>query len=375
MDDPDQVYDKVYDQVALKLYQQTAARLVGAIERRLGDSLDVNTREINNLDWDDLSDQVLNSVNTIADRRKERLLGGDGQITKELKTTLSRISGPISERLLLQLLLLMPQGARTVFDKKTHRRVQQRTIRLTYVYYAAEFLENLEQEEITEMVINHLEKAQTFMGEIWGAAELDRLANSRMVDLDRNTIDSLEPVLGDEIFNQYAAKPLSSLPEKTAKVTMTVLGRRALSEIYRQLLLSVITEQWVEYLTQMEALRVSIGLEAYARQDPLVQYKNKAFELFQDLMANIRIMVVTRMFTYRPRDLSRVQAGTEKSEALLPEAVSAGNGKINVGSTSQQSGEATTQTAQQGTAENSKEPASGEPTKASKKRRRRRRRK
>ena len=38
---------------------------------------------------------------------------------------------------------------------------------------------------------------------------------------------------------------------------------------------------WVDYLTQVEALRVSIGLEAYAQRDPLVQYKGKASEMFQ----------------------------------------------------------------------------------------------
>ncbi len=49
---------------------------------------------------------------------------------------------------------------------------------------------------------------------------------------------------------------------------MDELGRRALTEVYRQLLLGVITELWVEYLTQMEALRVSIGLEAYGAARP-----------------------------------------------------------------------------------------------------------
>jgi preprotein translocase subunit SecA len=88
-----------------------------------------------------------------------------------------------------------------------------------------------------------------------------------------------------------------------------------LTEIYRQLLLQVITELWVEYLTQMEALRVSIGLEAYAQRDPLVQYKNRAFELFQNLLRDMRIGVVSRMFTYRPRDLSSVQTTVKKSEA------------------------------------------------------------
>jgi preprotein translocase subunit SecA len=51
----------------------------------------------------------------------------------------------------------------------------------------------------------------------------------------------------------------------------------------------------------MEGLRVSIGLEAYAQRDPLVQYKNKAFELYQELLSNVRLSVLSRMFKYRPQ--------------------------------------------------------------------------
>jgi preprotein translocase subunit SecA len=89
---------------------------------------------------------------------------------------------------------------------------------------------------------------------------------------------------------------------------MDELGRRSLTEVYRQLLLGVITELWVDYLTQMEALRVSIGLEAYGQRDPLVQYKTKASELFQNLLKDMRSGVISRMFIYRPRDLSSVQS-------------------------------------------------------------------
>ena len=86
-----------------------------------------------------------------------------------------------------------------------------------------------------------------------------------------------------------------------------LLGRQSLTEIYRQVLVSVITELWVDYLTQMEALRISIGLEAYAQRDPLVQYKNRAFALFQELLSNMRLAVVSRMFAYRPRDTAMQQ--------------------------------------------------------------------
>ena len=89
---------------------------------------------------------------------------------------------------------------------------------------------------------------------------------------------------------------------------MDELGRRSLTEIYRQLLLGVITELWVDYLTQMEALRVSIGLEAYGQRDPLVQYKSKASELFQTLLKEMRSGVISRMFIFRPRDMSTVQS-------------------------------------------------------------------
>ncbi len=67
------------------------------------------------------------------------------------------------------------------------------------------------------------------------------------------------------------------------------------------MLLGAITELWVDYLTRVEGLRVSIGLEAYAQRDPLVQYKGRASEMFQTLMSDIRAAVISRIFLYRPR--------------------------------------------------------------------------
>jgi preprotein translocase subunit SecA len=61
-------------------------------------------------------------------------------------------------------------------------------------------------------------------------------------------------------------------------------------------MLGVVGQSWVEYLTQMEALRTSVGLEAYAQRDPLVQYKSSAFDLFQQLMQEVRSGMVSRLF-------------------------------------------------------------------------------
>ena len=89
------------------------------------------------------------------------------------------------------------------------------------------------------------------------------------------------------------------------------LGRRRLTEIYRSVLLGAITELWVDYLTRVESLRISIGLEAYAQRDPLVQYKTKASEMFQELLKEIRSGTVGRMFLYLPRMVNVTETAAE----------------------------------------------------------------
>ena len=51
-----------------------------------------------------------------------------------------------------------------------------------------------------------------------------------------------------------------------------------------------------------------------------VYFKTKGFEMFQRLMEDMRIGVVNRMFTFQPRDLSRIQAGIEEKTTPLKEA-------------------------------------------------------
>jgi preprotein translocase subunit SecA len=63
----------------------------------------------------------------------------------------------------------------------------------------------------------------------------------------------------------------------------------------------------------MEALRVSIGMEAYAQRDPLVQYKSQSSDMFRELLANIRLGVMSQIFRLQP-----VQRKPEIPSAPLP---------------------------------------------------------
>jgi preprotein translocase subunit SecA len=327
-DNPEVLSDTIHNQVKTAFYNQTISRLVGAIELRLGEPLDFPPLEFSREDWHELSDRILNAANQILDTRVERLIGQDGnysgQIAKDLDNILSRLTGPITEQMIVALLLQIPQGSRSLFDKRTHRRVFQHTTRLNYVYHAAHFLEDRQFKEIADQVLNHLEQAQKFIQQAWSLTEFSRLRNVTLAELQTSNVLSEIENLGIESGPPLLDQQLINLPEEQKRLVIDELGRRALTGVYRQLLLGVITELWVDYLTQMEALRVSIGFESYAQRDPLVQYKNRAYELFQELIQNVRTGVVSHMFTYRPHDLSTVQASVtspEISQAGSTEAI------------------------------------------------------
>src|SRR5437016_4402527 len=69
-------------------------------------------------------------------------------------------------------------------------------------------------------------------------------------------------------------------------------GAELLRQVEQSLMLQVIDNRWRAYLTQMDHLREGIGLQAYGQKDPLVEYKQAAFDSFQDLTEEIQREIV-----------------------------------------------------------------------------------
>jgi preprotein translocase subunit SecA len=69
----------------------------------------------------------------------------------------------------------------------------------------------------------------------------------------------------------------------------------------RFFILQQIDTLWREHLQQMDGLRESIGLRGYGQKDPLIEYKSEGYELFLDMMTNIRRNVVYGLFQFQPQ--------------------------------------------------------------------------
>ena len=74
------------------------------------------------------------------------------------------------------------------------------------------------------------------------------------------------------------------------------VGSDLMPMVERDVMLRTIDYQWMEYLTQMEHFREGIGLRAYGQRDPLVEYKNEAFEMFNELRDRIQASIVAAIF-------------------------------------------------------------------------------
>ncbi|MEP1353860.1 MAG: preprotein translocase subunit SecA [Tateyamaria sp.] len=77
-------------------------------------------------------------------------------------------------------------------------------------------------------------------------------------------------------------------------------GPENMRSIEKQLLLQAIDGKWREHLLTLEHLRSVVGFRSYAQRDPLNEYKNEAFQLFESMLDSLRNEVTQKLSMIRP---------------------------------------------------------------------------
>ena len=288
-EDPNQAKELIKTNINAQLTALYASRLIATVQNRVGSHLG-DKFEVSN--WDDAADIILEAAENALDTRRERLVGENGQIAQDIQNLLPSEWNDTEK---LKLLITISQGSRTSFDQKTHRQVKQVYNRFSYIFLMAQLLDGQSTEEITENILSHLEDAEKALVFAIGEGEYNRISSNavRLGDFG----EAAKRVFGKERLDEA----VTDMSESDREILISSIGSYVLNEVRRQLLLGATTELWVEYLTRIEALRVSISLEAYAQRDPLVQYKSKASEMFAQLVEDIQALVVSRAFALRRR--------------------------------------------------------------------------
>ena len=74
------------------------------------------------------------------------------------------------------------------------------------------------------------------------------------------------------------------------------VGEQAFKMIQKQILLQVVDHCWSGHLSTLDHLRSVIGFRGYAQRDPLNEYKQEAFILFESLLEKIKIETIKVVF-------------------------------------------------------------------------------
>ena len=99
-------------------------------------------------------------------------------------------------------------------------------------------------------------------------------------DLD---IESLKGLDYDELYSKLYSDIKKSYDDK-----MSVLDEELRGEVEREFYLKTLDTAWREHLYTMDNMKTGIRLRAYNQKDPLVEYKKESFNLFSELVENIK---------------------------------------------------------------------------------------
>ncbi|MBE1284516.1 MAG: preprotein translocase subunit SecA [Rhodobacteraceae bacterium] len=105
-----------------------------------------------------------------------------------------------------------------------------------------------------------------------------------------------EEGVDDEEIRERLVKASDELMAKKA----VDFGPENLRNIEKQLLLQTIDTKWREHLLTLEHLRSVVGFRGYAQRDPLNEYKNEAFQLFEGMLDGLRETVTQQLAMVRP---------------------------------------------------------------------------
>jgi preprotein translocase subunit SecA len=143
--------------------------------------------------------------------------------------------------------------------------------------------------------------------------------------------DAIRPATVPEAQRESSEAALTAFHDKLR--TLGQFSGRLLSLV----MLNVLDEKWKDHLYDLDQLRAAIGYRSWGQKDPLVEYKQEAFSMFEDLMRDIqhtfaeRFLKVQLVFEDpKPRPLPPVVTNAQQFDPLGvaedPKVVGAGRG-------------------------------------------------
>lgn len=142
-------------------------------------------------------------------------------------------------------------------------------------------------------------------------------------------IEEVESLKADKI-NPEAI--ISELKEKVKKIyddKEAEFGSEDLRELERVVMLKVVDQKWMDHIDNMDELKNGIGLRAYGQKDPVVQYRIEGFEMFDEMIEDIKNEVTKIMLHIRKKEgVTRTNTAEITNASLEDAAINLVDGNL-----------------------------------------------
>lgn len=162
-------------------------------------------------------------------------------------------------------------------------------------------------EEILEILIEDCRGDKKLEGDDAALTRLyDRLKANFNYDREDNGPLSLDDF--DALHGSLKTYLREDLEEKKK-----LAGQEQINWFIRAEYLRQLDRKWQEHLESLEALREAVSLRSYAQKNPLVEYKNEGFAIFEEMINDMRISIARKIFrVIIRRDTERPKRNTPR---------------------------------------------------------------
>lgn len=190
-------------------------------------------------------------------------------------------------------------------------------------------------ELLKQEVVDRIQGAISASVSTWGSVPAegeDPLSKNEKIIDDYATIipfdDASKKNLVKQVEQLHDANQKSSFLTKLAmdlyQKREEQIGKDLMRQVERFVMLSVIDNLWTDHLDAIDNLRQGIGLRGYAQRDPLIEYKNEAYTMFERLVGTIDDEVAHRIYKIQiqsaePQQHTHVHAVANTPESEISE--------------------------------------------------------
>ena len=129
---------------------------------------------------------------------------------------------------------------------------------------------------------------------------------------------------------EYKELDRDEIREKSLELANHLYGEREVEwgeerarEVERIVLLRTVDEKWMNHIDEMHELRQGVGLRGYGQQDPLVEYRNESYNMFQEMIRSIKQEVVRLLFHLQVGEAPQRQQAAVPLHAIRPDQTGA----------------------------------------------------